>query len=223
MDAIQRRTIVGMTGLVALWVVVYWAWQPRSDRAPTVTFTDSAALGGGAARPLDEDASGRNEGSLVPEPVVPERVEPDPAVPTPDEVFGQPPFRWSVARDGDTFEKIALREFGKRSLWTAIARANPLKDPERLRAGDRIKIPLDPENPQGKPETAPELPPAPKIIEYTVQPGDTLSGIASKFYGSVRYVDFLFDANRDRLSSPDALRLNQVIIVPPLPEDGSGG
>lgn len=219
MDPIQRRTIVGMTGLVALWVVVYWAWQPRSDRGPTVTFTEPAAVVLDDEFPPEEDP--------VPDPVVdpvtPIEPEDDASVPTPDDLFGPPPFRWIVARDGDTFEKIALRELGKRSLWRAIARANPLKDPERLRAGDRIKVPLDPENPQGKPETAPELPPAPKIIEYTVQPGDTLSGIASKFYGSVRFVDFLFDANRDRLSSPDALQLNQVIVVPPKPNDGSGG
>lgn len=215
MDTIQRRTIVGLSGLVALWVVVYWVWEPRADRDPTVTFADSAF----------EDRAISDTPTEVER--VPIRLQtPDDANTDEDSVepffddieFGTPPFRWLVARSDDTFEKIAQREFGRKSLWTAIARANPLKDPERLKGGDRIKIPLDPDNPQGRADEPEELSLAPKVIEYTVQPNDTLSGIAQKMYGSIRFVDFLFDANRDRLKSPDDLRLGQVLIVPPKPE-----
>jgi nucleoid-associated protein YgaU len=137
--------------------------------------------------------------------------------------FGSPPFRWIIAREGDTFEKIAERELGARALWRAVARANPLKDPRRLRAGDRVKVPLDPENPQARPEAPPEPPAPPPVVEYTVAPGDTLSGIAKKFYGSITFTDFLYDANRDRLANPDALRPGQVLVIPPPPADGPGG
>ncbi len=227
MDPIQRRTIVGLSGLVALWVVVYWVWQPRSDRNPNVTFADSAFEETGSQPPVlilmppDGDRQHTNDDSQSQSPEIddgePSRPSTDDDEQTQGE-FGSPPFRWAVARKDDTFEKIAEREFGRKSLWTAIARANPLKDPERLRAGDRIKIPLDPDNPQGRPETPEQLPEPPKVVEYTVQPNDTLSGIAKKMYGSVRFVDFLFDANRDRLRSPDDLRLGQVLIVPPVPD-----
>jgi len=86
MDAIQRRTIVGMTGLVALWVVVYWAWQPRADRVPTVTFTEPVR---------DSEEPPVVVRPPEPEPVLPQPVmpEPDPSVPSADELFGEPPFR----------------------------------------------------------------------------------------------------------------------------------
>lgn len=49
---------------------------------------------------------------------------------------------------------------------------------------------------------------------YRVQAGDTLSGIAHKFLGSsARYRD-LYEANRDRLSSPDDLRQGQELRIP---------
>lgn len=49
---------------------------------------------------------------------------------------------------------------------------------------------------------------------YTVQEGDTLWDISYKLYGANR-VDELFDANRDTLASPEALRVGQTLIVPP--------
>ncbi len=225
MDAIQRRTIAGLTGLVALWVVVYWAWEPRSDRGPTVTFAgsgqdESAADGGGAIVP---ELTVSDPPAIVVPLVV---TDDDDEVGVRDDLelpsdFGEPPFRWVVARDGDTFEKIAQRELGRKSLWNAIARANPLKDPRRLRAGDRVKVPLDPSNPQGRAQVEKPLPEPPPIVEYTVQRNDTLSGIAQRFYGSIRFVDFLYESNRDRLSSPDSLRLGQVLVIPPRPGDDS--
>lgn len=232
MDAIQRRTVVGVTGLVSLWVVVYWAWEPRTDREPTVTFTEATDLAppesGEDAPEIEYEIDDESlSADLIPagaaEAGSSEGGQGDAGEPA--DPFGTPPFRWLVARDGDTFQKIARREFGASARWTAIARANPLKDPDRLRAGDRIKIPLDPDNPQGRPEAPAEPPPPPPVVEYTVAPGDTLSGIASRFYGSVSFVDFLYDANRDRLASKDDLRLGQVLVIPAKPgaNTGDGG
>ena len=49
---------------------------------------------------------------------------------------------------------------------------------------------------------------------YTVQNGDNLSTISKKMYGtSNRYMD-LYQANRDRLSSPDALKVGMVLRIP---------
>jgi len=66
----------------------------------------------------------------------------------------------------------------------------------------------------------------PKI--YVVQKGDNLTKIAKKFYGSVmgskkKIVDRLFEANRNRLKSPDKLEVGQKIIIPALESvDGAG-
>jgi len=49
---------------------------------------------------------------------------------------------------------------------------------------------------------------------YTVQSGDTLSAISSRFYGTPsRWID-IYQANRDRLSSESALRVGQDIRIP---------
>jgi len=100
----------------------------------------------------------------------------------------------------------------------------------KLRIGEVIRVPVDPENVQGRPvepggdagESEPEPAPTPAEIEYTVQRGDSLSRIATQFYGSIRYVDFLYDANRDRLRSKDDLRVGQVLVIPPMPAGGEG-
>jgi murein DD-endopeptidase MepM/ murein hydrolase activator NlpD len=47
---------------------------------------------------------------------------------------------------------------------------------------------------------------------YTVQPGDTLAGIAARLgVGSWQVV---WDANRDRIGNPNVLQIGQVLIVP---------
>lgn len=52
------------------------------------------------------------------------------------------------------------------------------------------------------------------VTSYRVLPGDTLSGIAMKTLGSYsRYLD-IYNANRDRLNSPDDLRLGMMLVIP---------
>lgn len=49
---------------------------------------------------------------------------------------------------------------------------------------------------------------------YTVQSGDTLSTISARFYGTPsRWID-IYQANRDRLASENALRVGQEIRIP---------
>lgn len=52
------------------------------------------------------------------------------------------------------------------------------------------------------------------MTTYVVQPGDTLSGIAQRYLGSmVRYQE-LFEANRDVLANPNSLRAGVVLRIP---------
>jgi nucleoid-associated protein YgaU len=54
----------------------------------------------------------------------------------------------------------------------------------------------------------------PEFDEYTVQFGDTLSEIAERFLGSqTRYRD-IYEANRDRMASPDQLKVGKAIRIP---------
>ena len=51
-------------------------------------------------------------------------------------------------------------------------------------------------------------------ITYTVQSGDTLSGIAKKFLGNANdYMD-IFNANTDQLTDPDKIKPGQVLKIP---------
>lgn len=49
---------------------------------------------------------------------------------------------------------------------------------------------------------------------YTVESGDTLSRISNKMYGSSGRWSEIFEANRDQLPSPNALRVGQVLRIP---------
>jgi len=64
-------------------------------------------------------------------------------------------------------------------------------------------------------ETRPEVvDPTQVPRSYTVQSGDSLSSISRRFYGTPsRWID-IYQANRDRLSSENALKVGQTIRIP---------
>jgi len=69
--------------------------------------------------------------------------------------------------------------------------------------------------------TAPDTPreKTPEEIEeaetrYTVKSGDTLAGIAEKFYGDLTAWKRIYQANRDKLANPNALKVGQELIIP---------
>jgi LysM repeat protein len=49
---------------------------------------------------------------------------------------------------------------------------------------------------------------------YRVQPGDTLSKISKDFYGDPNKYQRIFEANRDKLESPDKIRVGQELVIP---------
>lgn len=61
------------------------------------------------------------------------------------------------------------------------------------------------------PVPAAQDPPA-KI--HTVKSGDTLSGIAKSYYGNGAAYPQIFNANRDKLSDPNKIRVGQVLVIP---------
>lgn len=221
MDERSSRMFVGVCLLVLLWIGTYWLYDPGADADEM----DISFAGSSEPEP---------EARTMPPPVTREVVEPAPR-PIVEEPPPQPPqgvrvvppqFREHVVRANESYESIARDELGSPTLWEAIARANPLKDPRRLKVGDVIRVPLDPANIQGvvvgdpvqggdSSAQTPHAEPVP--VEYTIRAGDSLTKIAREYYGSVRFADLIFDANRDRLSSPDALSVGQVLRLPPAP------
>lgn len=51
-------------------------------------------------------------------------------------------------------------------------------------------------------------------VLYTVRSGDSLSSLAAAQYGDARLWMRIFEANRDKLSSPDGLLVGQVLVIP---------
>ncbi len=230
MDERSSRIFVGVCLLVLLWIGTYWVYEPgRPATGAEVSFAEPS----GPVDPTPGGGVGDGGGVVVdppdPGPVVRPRETPVPVVqdepePAPAGQRVVPPeFRDYVIRPGDTLESIARSLWGDSSLWPAIARSNPLKDPRRLAVGETIRVPVDPENIQGRVVEGDGAAPAstptadPGWVEYTVQPGDSLTRIARSYYGSVRFADAIFEANRETLSSPDALRVGQVLRLPPTP------
>lgn len=59
---------------------------------------------------------------------------------------------------------------------------------------------------------------SPSTQTYTVVPGDTLSGIARRLYGSAQRWREIYEANTDQLSNPDLIRPGQVLRLPATPD-----
>jgi LysM repeat protein len=57
-------------------------------------------------------------------------------------------------------------------------------------------------------------PSATAFTTYTVQPGDTLAGIASRFYGRASAWHELYRRNRSKISNPNLIFPGQVLVIP---------
>jgi nucleoid-associated protein YgaU len=55
---------------------------------------------------------------------------------------------------------------------------------------------------------------APPQKTYTVAAGDSLSKIAKQFYGNANDYMKIFDANKDKLTDPNAIKVGQQLVIP---------
>lgn len=104
----------------------------------------------------------------------------------------------------------AASEQAKNKVWDAIKSTNPnwqsdlTADIRVTGAGQQGGAPQ-----QGGNQTSSKA-----QRTYTVKVGDTLSKIAKEMYGSASEYNRIFDANRDKLSSPDMIQPGQQLIIP---------
>ena len=57
-------------------------------------------------------------------------------------------------------------------------------------------------------------PPPPAEKTYTVAAGDSLSKIAKQFYGNANEYMKIFDANKDKLTDPNNIKVGQQLVIP---------
>ena len=74
-------------------------------------------------------------------------------------------------------------------------------------------------NPEwGENESAESAPAPSPEVTHTVQAGDTLSKLAREYYGDDKHHRKIFEANRDKLDSPDDIKVGQELKIPPATE-----
>jgi nucleoid-associated protein YgaU len=126
-----------------------------------------------------------------------------------------------TVRKGETFASIAKRFYGDESKWTAIVEANPGIDPQQLSVGQQIKLPpgegLRSKAGSGDEDADQEAPDGSERI-VTVDSGDSIFGIARRVYGNGRHWRRIYEANEERLDSPDQLPVGMKLKVPPRDE-----
>jgi nucleoid-associated protein YgaU len=97
---------------------------------------------------------------------------------------------------------------------------------DRLRVGSAVpttpsaaSVPLAGAQPAGSSQTIAHKSPGESTgwvsRTYTVEKGDTLSGIAKKMYGNANKYPQIFEANKPMLKDPDKIYPGQVLRIPP--------
>jgi len=221
------KIAAGLLCLVIVWIIVFWLWTPTEGK---ISF--STADGSRTEQPTDDPTARPTLPNVVADPAPIRRVTPPaqaaprqetrPAGKTGNGGVVAPEFEDYTVQPGETFASIALKFFGSRSKADIIASANPLMDPRRIRAGRVIRIPRDPNNIQGRPTAKSPTPRnetgAPLGARtHTVEKGDTLTGISQEYYGTIKRIDLILNANRNVLNKAEDLRPGQVLQIPPAP------
>lgn len=136
-----------------------------------------------------------------PEPPTPPADTPTPA-----------PRTYTVVR-GDSFSSIARDQLGDRARFRELYELNRdrVRSIDLLPLGTELRLPPD----AVVPDAPAPGPSAPSLVPYTVQRGDTLSGIAASRLGTVKRMDDILRANPDVIKDKDRLRVGAVILLPP--------
>lgn len=209
---------------------------PREDRligqldhnGPLAT---RGTAGGAGAPPAAGAQPSRGEAAESASPAAPPAAPAaPPAPPAPSAPSAPPAGKRYRIQPRDTLSSIAAAHYGNRGKWRAIFEANRsvIADPDRLPAGKEIVIP--PLAPQAAPPPATAAAPregAPPALAlpagrtasagqrtHVVEAGETLSSIAEKTLGSRAKWKAIFEANKEKLASPDALELGMELTIP---------
>lgn len=133
------------------------------------------------------------------------------------------PVLYTVAA-GDSTWKIAQAFYGAGENYIDIESENRLQPNQSLLEGMELVIPNVPTRLQVKEITqgsetvvvtiAPTLTPASRPTTYVVKPGEGLWQVAVKFYGNGNAYMRIFEANRDRMKTPDDINPGMTLRLP---------
>ena len=211
---------------------------PSEDPVPPLTGADSPFIGSGPVVSAPVESAGPVVGhspttSLGDGAPPPEIVRDDPRATSPGQTPITPPIQpiaqtrvepkiHTVVR-GDTLGGIAKHYYGKESKWKIIQVANQTRvpDPSRLKVGVKLVIPPleGQQSPSGiLPVSVPiSNQPAATAAKrtHTVAPNETLTSIATKYYGSSKQWQRIHKANLSILPDPNRLQRGMVLVIPP--------
>ncbi|MEZ6192873.1 MAG: LysM peptidoglycan-binding domain-containing protein [Phycisphaerales bacterium] len=122
-------------------------------------------------------------------------------------------------QSGDTLSELASKHLGTATRWEELLEANKdqLDGPQSLRVGMKLKLPggssaiTQASNTSGNSATARATT---STKTYTVRPGDNLTQIAERTLRDGDKWKLIFEANRDKLKSPDRLVVGQELKIP---------
>jgi len=129
---------------------------------------------------------------------------------------------YEVAK-GDNLWKIAVEKYGNGYAWTEIAKANNLKNPSSLEAGQKLVIPekvLVNGKEIGLAETTTIVSNNNSLVapgtEYIVTKGDNLWKIAVKAYGDGYQWTKIWQENKSKLPNANGLEIGMKLAIPKL-------
>ncbi|MFC5647972.1 LysM peptidoglycan-binding domain-containing protein [Paenibacillus solisilvae] len=115
-----------------------------------------------------------------------------------------------LVRADDTLYSIAMQFYRSKDYVDLIAEHNKLKKTDELKAGSSLIIPAIPvKHPAGGDNST-----NPTAKEHTVQPGETLSSISRKYFGSSKYAMTI--AKYNHLADNDDVKVGDVLKIPPV-------
>ena len=127
-------------------------------------------------------------------------------------------------RKGDTLARISLHMYGSARMIRALERANPGLDPRRMRVGQIIHLPRASHvqsavHARGRHyRMSASRHTAGFSVHgrtYVVRPGDSLRGLARRFYRTSAYWKLIYRANRRKIgSNPNNIRVGEKLVIP---------
>jgi len=135
-------------------------------------------------------------------------------------------FSWYTIKQGETLAKIAREKLGDEKLWRQLHEINKdrIPNPNVVPSGVTIRLPRKEDliaAAGGAPTASPPngaggsgQASAGRYTTYTVQPGESLSKVASKVLGTGNRWRELYELNKDVISNPDNVTAGTVLKVP---------
>ncbi len=120
---------------------------------------------------------------------------------------------------GETLSSISTTYYGDAKYFKMLVDANPQVDPNKLKPGMVIKVPvLAKKDPKSDTTDVPALSKIDPAKQYVVKTGDSLNRIASTLYGDSTMWQKIYDLNKSTIGdSPAKLKLGMVLNLPSPP------